>query len=31
MRTVFAGEERIGKAHVLEAVRYRNLEGGNWK
>ncbi len=26
-----AGAEEIGKAHVLEAVRYRNLEGGYWK
>jgi len=26
-----AGEEQIGRAHILEAVRYRNLEGGYWK
>ena len=22
---------RGGRAHILEAVRYRNLEGGYWK
>ena len=26
-----AGEENIGKAHILEALRYRNLEGNYWK
>lgn len=26
-----AGEERIARAHVLEALRYRNLDGGYWK
>ena len=26
-----AGEEAIRKAHVLEAVKYRNLEGNYWK
>ena len=26
-----AGEENIGKAHILEALRYRNLEGIYWK
>ncbi|MBR5224574.1 MAG: YifB family Mg chelatase-like AAA ATPase [Clostridia bacterium] len=26
-----AGEENIGKAHVLEALAYRNLDGSYWK
>ena len=26
-----AGSERIGKAHVLEALKYRNLDGAYWK
>jgi len=26
-----AGEEQIAKAHLLEALRYRNLEGNYWK
>ena len=26
-----AGEEQIAKAHLLEALRYRNLEGSYWK
>ena len=26
-----ADEGQIGRAHILEAVRYRNLEGGYWK
>ena len=26
-----AGEEKIGKTHVLEALAYRNLEGDYWK
>ncbi|MFR8978461.1 MAG: ATP-binding protein, partial [Christensenellales bacterium] len=26
-----AGAEEIGRAHLLEALRYRNLEGNYWK
>ena len=26
-----AGEERIGRMHILEALRYRKLEGDYWK
>ena len=26
-----AGEEKIGRAHVLEALAYRNLDGAYWK
>lgn len=26
-----AGEKEIGKAHVLEALAYRNLDGSYWK
>ena len=26
-----AGEEKIGKAHLLEALKYRNLDGAYWK
>ncbi|MDO4741493.1 MAG: hypothetical protein Q4A66_12570, partial [Eubacteriales bacterium] len=26
-----AGEEQIGRAHVLEALAYRNLDGAYWK
>lgn len=26
-----AGEEYIVRAHVLEVLRYRNLDGGYWK
>jgi len=26
-----AGEERVGRSHVLEALGYRNLEGDYWK
>jgi len=26
-----AGEEKIGRTHVLEALKYRNLDGAYWK
>ena len=26
-----AGEERIGKAHLLEALAYRNLDKDYWR
>ena len=26
-----AGEERVGRAHLLEALAYRNLDGAYWK
>ena len=26
-----AGAEEIGRAHLLEALRYRTLEGNYWK